>query len=83
MGAGTVTKPVWRAIFATWRMSPGGGNDFQSWIEASYSMRKYRVFFVIVALIAVVSLFVFQMMDDGALEPGGDGQPQQAIDGAE
>ncbi|MBX3414405.1 MAG: hypothetical protein KF708_17080 [Pirellulales bacterium] len=47
-------------------------------------MRKYRVFFVIVALIAVVSLFVFQMMDDGAMEPQSGGEPQQAIiDGGE
>lgn len=41
--------------------------------------RKYRVFFVIVVVIAAVSLFAFQMMDDGAMEPGADDLPQQAV----
>lgn len=40
--------------------------------------KKYHVLFVIVTLVAVVSLFVFQMMDDGGLEPGGAG-PEQAV----
>ncbi|MBI2827013.1 MAG: hypothetical protein HYX69_20240 [Planctomycetia bacterium] len=41
--------------------------------------RKYHVIFAAIALVAVVLLFVFQMMDDGGLQPGPAGQPQEAI----